>query len=178
MMFLLASAAIMAYMLARVPVRAARSSEAEATVPTAQVETAMVIDLAAAVIASGASIPSALLALERALDEEEGEAGLAVVARLLLMGASWEEAWADAPSRFVALRDALAPSWESGAAPVPLLERASASLRACRARASREAAAALAAKLVLPLGLCFLPAFVLLGVVPVVASTGMSIFSP
>ena len=42
--------------------------------------------------------------------------------------------------------------------------------------AAREAAAALGSKLVLPLGLCFLPAFVVLGIVPTVIATGMKFF--
>lgn len=177
-MFMCAVAAIAAYMFAVVPMRRRWRAEATRQEHTAVVETAMVIDLAAAAISSGASIPAALLAVDKALGEEPSESGLGAVCRLLMMGASWSEAWQEAPARFDALRDALEASWDSGAAPVPLLERASASLRAKRARASREAAAELAAKLVLPLGLCFLPAFVLLGVVPVVASTGLSIFSP
>jgi len=59
---------------------------------------------------------------------------------------------------------------------VPLLERTSASLREGRIRTAREAAAALGSKLVLPLGLCFLPAFVVLGIVPTVIATGMKFF--
>ncbi len=135
----------------------------------------MAIDLACAVVASGASLTRALEALDSALAEEPEASGLASVAGKLLMGASWSEAWEGIGTRFVPLRDALEPSWDSGAAPVPLLERTAASIRAARSRAAREAAAELAARLVLPLGLCFLPAFVLVGVVPVVVSTGMTI---
>lgn len=142
------------------------------------VDSAMSIDLACAVIAAGASVPSALLSLDKALAEEKEEAGLGRVAHLLLMGAPWDEAWEGVQERFVPLRDSLAPAWLSGAAPIPLLERSAESIRQSRARIAREAASELGAKLVLPLGLCFLPAFVLFGVVPVVFSTGLSLFSP
>ena len=40
-----------------------------------------------------------------------------------------------------------------------------------------EAAERLAVRLVLPLGACHLPAFVILGIAPVVASVGMSMLS-
>lgn len=132
------------------------------------VDSAMSIDLVCAVIAAGASVPSALISLDKALAEEKEEAGLSRVSHLLLMGAQWDEAWEGAQERFVPLRDSLAPAWLSGAAPIPLLERSAASIRQSRARTARKAASELGAKLVLPLGLCFLPAFVLFGVVPVV----------
>lgn len=154
-------------------------TEKDTSTPTlAPVDSAMSIDLACAVIEAGASVPSALLSLDKALAEEKEETGLARVAHLLLMGAQWDEAWEGVRERFAPLRDSLAPAWLSGAAPIPLLERSAESIRQSRARIAREAASELGAKLVLPLGLCFLPAFVLFGVIPVVFSTGLSLFSP
>ena len=153
--------------------------EKEISTPTlSPIDSAMSIDLVCAVIAAGSSVPSALLSLDKALVEEKEDAGLARVAHLLLMGAQWDEAWEGVQERFTPLRDSLAPAWLSGAAPIPLLERSAASIRQSRARIAREAASELGAKLVLPLGLCFLPAFVLFGVIPVVFSTGLSLFSP
>ncbi|MDO4888611.1 MAG: type II secretion system F family protein [Actinomycetaceae bacterium] len=140
------------------------------------VDQAMVADLAIAALGSGASIPSALEALDAALDEEAEPPGLAFVARMLVMGAGWRQAWQDVPERFAPLRDALEPAWTDGAAALPLLERAASGVRQGRIRAAREAAASLGAKLVLPLGLCFLPAFVAIGIVPVVVSAGMKLF--
>ena len=91
---------------------------------------------------------------------------------LLLLGATWTEAWADAPEILAPLADALEPAWVDGAAPGPLLRQAAASVRSTRHREAQEAAARLGVRLVLPLGLCFLPAFVLLGLVPVVLAAG------
>jgi len=62
---------------------------ASATVPTSRVDEALVLDLAAAALACGASLPGALQALGEALEEEE----LAVAGRALLLGADWDEAW-------------------------------------------------------------------------------------
>uniref|UniRef100_UPI0025DFEAEA hypothetical protein n=1 Tax=uncultured Brevundimonas sp. TaxID=213418 RepID=UPI0025DFEAEA len=57
-----------------------------------RVDEALVLDLASAALACGASLPGALQALGEALEEDE----LAVVGRALLLGADWDEAW-DAP---------------------------------------------------------------------------------
>ncbi|MDR1633975.1 MAG: hypothetical protein LBS27_03430 [Bifidobacteriaceae bacterium] len=69
-----------------------------------------------------------------------------------------------------ALRRALRPAWESGAEAGPLLEGARA--RAARADRRRlaQGAARLGVHLMAPLGLCYLPAFVALGLAPVVIS--------
>lgn len=136
---------------------------------------AMVADLAVAAVSSGCSIPALLTSLDSALSEEEEESCLKYAAKSLAMGGTWQEAWQDVPSRFRPLRDALEPAWVDGAAATPLLERTAAGLRAARVRRARESAAKLGAKLVLPLGLCFLPAFILLGVVPIVVSAGIAI---
>ena len=133
------------------------------------------MDQAMAAVSSGCSIPALLTSLDSALSEEEEESCLEYAAKSLAMGGTWQEAWQDVPSRFRPLRDALEPAWVDGAAATPLLERTAAGLRAARVRRARESAAKLGAKLVLPLGLCFLPAFILLGVVPIVVSAGIAI---
>ncbi|XCB28996.1 hypothetical protein RQN30_06815 [Arcanobacterium hippocoleae] len=74
------------------------------------------------------------------------------------------------------LSEILAPAWQDGAAPVPLLERACATLRLTQQSRANAAAARLGARLVAPLALCFLPAFMLIGVVPIVAIAAQQIF--
>lgn len=191
-----------------------------------ELDEALVLDLTAAALDAGASLPGALQALGAALEEE----ALAVVGRALLLGAGWEEAWVAAEpvgapgalgssvrrrgrtagseargrwrgrdrgrgggrgrggadgrraralgavpwrSRRARLEACLRPGWEDGASPGPLLAGAAASLRAGRRAAQEEAAERLAVRLVVPLGLCFLPAFVVLGIVPVVIGVGV-----
>ena len=65
--------------------RLIRAATAEGEV----VDEALVLDLAAAALSAGASVPGVLTALGAAL-EEEGAGG---VGRALLLGAPWEEAW-------------------------------------------------------------------------------------
>lgn len=148
--------------------------------PTLDVDPGVVLDLASASLRAGSSVPAMLRALANALGEDSevgvrDSAGLDEVAHMLIYGASWEEAWRDVRG-YVMLRDCLRPAWVDGAAPIPLLDRAARTFRLTRQRRAKEAAARLGAKLVLPLGLCFLPAFILLGVVPVVASAALSLF--
>ena len=142
------------------------------------VDEALVLDLAAAALSAGASVPGVLTALGEALEEE----GAGVVGRALLLGAPWEEAW-QAPdddqwrARRSRLESCLRPGWEDGASPAALLAATAASLRAGRHARDEEAAERLAVRLVLPLGACHLPAFVILGIAPVVASVGMSMLA-
>ena len=138
--------------------------------PTAPVDTAVVLDLAAAALGSGLSIPGTLAALDIAT----GGKDRTTASRLLLMGATWEEAWDGVAN--TRIRDSLRAAWTDGAAPVPLIERSAHTLRLQRQRNAKEAAEKLGARLVMPLGLCFLPAFILIGVVPVVAGAAGTLF--
>jgi hypothetical protein len=164
-----------------------------------EIDVAVLLDLADAALGAGASVPGTLQALGRAVSGpaagartgDRGPAGERTAAdapaettdvgtgaallragRALLLGAAWPEAWDGAPGTLVPLADALEPAWVDGAAPGPLLRQAAASVRSTRHREAQEAAARLGVRLVLPLGLCFLPAFVLLGLVPVVLAAG------
>lgn len=98
------------------------------------------------------------------------------VGNMLLMGALWEEAWEHVAPTYMRLGAALAPAWNDGAAPVALLERAAQGLRYSRARRAKEAAARLGSALVVPLAACYLPAFMLLGVLPVVVAAAAKLF--
>ncbi len=66
--------------------------------------------------------------------------------------------------------DAVVRSAESGAAVARALERLADDLRGSRSVAVEAAAGRVGVLIVLPLGLCFLPAFVLAGIVPVIVA--------
>ncbi len=83
---------------------------------------------------------------------------------LLSVGARWEDAWDEE----TLVSRSLEPAWCDGANPVPLLVRAARSVLAGGDREARQAAARLSVRLVIPLGVCFVPAFIALGVLPVV----------
>ena len=136
-----------------------------------RVELAVVLDLLGAALSAGAGIPRAIEATGRAMGGPEGIA-LSSVAAALVLGAPWETAWSAAPARFAPLAGALRPAWTHGAAPREALRVAGLQISQDTDARARTEAARLGVRLVLPLGLCFLPAFVLIGLVPVLLSLG------
>lgn len=156
----------------RLPVRERSARRRSDRVRTpAGVDVAVLLDLADAALVSGASVPAALVALGEVVAGEDGRA-LRRAGSALSLGAGWSEAWNGTPTAFTALAGALEPAWVDGMPAGPLLRQAADRIRADRSRDAHEAAARLGVRLVLPLGLCFLPAFVLLGLVPVLLSAG------
>src|SRR5699024_7748005 len=111
---------------------------------------AVVIDLLAVAIGSGASIPLALEGLGGAGGGRSG-ARLVTAARSLRLGSPWSSAWGAHP-----LRETLEPAWRDGADPTGLLRQAARTIRSDRRAAARAAASRLGVRLVLPVGLCLL----------------------
>lgn len=133
----------------------------------------LVLDLLDVAIGTGVSLPRALSAVGAAVGGVQGEE-LSRGGSALLLGASWQSAWAG--SALTDVVGALGPSWSTGTAPGPALRGRADQLRRDRRTRSRTAAGALGVRLVLPLGLCFLPAFVLLGLVPMLLSLAGDLF--
>ncbi|WP_407940043.1 type II secretion system F family protein [Nocardiopsis coralli] len=130
----------------------------------------VVVGLLAAGMRAGATLPSCLASVSRAARGELG-AELAGVAERLRLGASPEAAWESPalPEPLVAVGQDLARAADTGAPVADLLDRHVVDLRrAWRARGVARVER-LSVLVVAPLGLCFLPAFVLIGVVPVAA---------
>ena len=155
--------------IARAP--APTDTESRAALP-------LTCDLIAAGMRSGAAVPTALAATART-----APAGLRDelnrVAALLSLGTSASEAWSALARDPVlgAVAVVAARSADSGIRLAEALARCALSQRdelhaASVARAERVGVLAL-----VPLGLCFLPAFICLGVVPVVAGIAADVFS-
>ncbi|SOC47492.1 Type II secretion system (T2SS), protein F [Blastococcus aggregatus] len=124
-------------------------------------------DLLGVCLSAGLPVEGALEAVGRAVDGPLG-AQLRSVAALSRLGADPRRAWADAPPELAALARVLVRAGESGA-----LVAASLRTLAAESRASDRARALAAVQragvwVLAPLGACFLPAFVCLGVVPLV----------
>ncbi|MGO1738446.1 MAG: type II secretion system F family protein [Actinomycetaceae bacterium] len=172
----LALIAALPWLLTRSP--AERDGSRDDALPGLRLDPAVLLDLCAASLAAGSSVPGALRAFGTALQEVgDGSTArsLTSAGELLLLGGGWDEAWDGATEDALVLADCLEPAWNDGADPGPLLRMRAESVRASRARAAEEAAARLGVRLVLPLGLCFLPAFVLLGILPVVLGAGLDL---
>jgi pilus assembly protein TadC len=132
-------------------------------------------DLLAVCLAAGVPVGAALTAVGAAVPAPLGPqlSGVAAVSRL---GAEPRRAWADVPPELAALGRVLIRAGESGATAAPALRSLAADSRA-GARAAAEAGVRRAGVWVLaPLGVCFLPAFVCLGVVPMVLGIASDVF--
>ena len=140
------------------------------------IETGVLLELLAAAVGSGAAIPRALDVVGSCVGGGDG-AGLRAAGAGRVRGAAWDGAWAGAPPRLGVVPRALRPAWLHGAAPASSLRAAAGASRQDRTGAAKAAAARLAVHLVLPLGACFLPAFVLVGLLPVLVSLGAGLLS-
>ncbi len=107
---------------------------------------------------------------------------LAAVADALEQGVPWGDAWSVAGA-FVdepgtrglgavlhTLDDALRSPWQDGSAAVPRLRAAAEQLDTLERMHIERAASTLSVRLLLPMGLCFLPAFLCIAVVPTIMS--------
>jgi len=139
----------------------------------------VVADLLAATLSSGAPMRSALAAVGGALTEPARGNLLAVVSALDL-GADPVEAWAVLADDDVlgAVAGAVVRSARTGAPLSSLLSRLADDMRRDRRAMVEVAARTAGVRAVVPLAACFLPAFILLGVVPVVAALAGQLLSP
>lgn len=126
-------------------------------------ELAFDLDLVAICLTAGLPIPVALTLTAEATGDRSG---LLRIARAKTIGG--DDLAPD--DRLRPVLEVFAFSEQTGVGPAPLIESVAGELRAASRRRRQEAAAALGVRLVVPLGVCILPAFLLLSVVPVVIS--------
>lgn len=149
---------------------------------------ALMLDLVAAMLDAGQPLLSALSVLAD-IAEPRTAGSLRRVRAALELGAPWAAAWelavphlgnpaarsllpspAVGPDPAACLRDALTFVATTGAPSAAVLMAEAAQLRRRRSREAERRAAALGVRLVVPLGLCALPAFIVLTVVPLLLS--------
>lgn len=132
-------------------------------------------DLLGVCLSAGLPVDGALEAVGRAVGGPLG-GHLRSVAALSRLGADPRRAWADVPPELAGLGRVVVRAGESGATVAGSLRTLAAESRAT-ARAATQAAVARAGVWVLaPLGACFLPAFVCLGVAPLVLGIASDVF--
>ena len=151
----------------RAEVESAASNGAEQTSNMPPVDTALVLELLAAQLRAGLAPLAALGTLAEALNSR----ALHTVCQRLQMGSNWGSAWSgSAAGTFGELRDALAPAYTGGVPSTALLLSLADAHRLSERRAAERAAGKLSVALVVPLGLCSLPAFICLGIMPILIS--------
>jgi tight adherence protein B len=130
--------------------------------------------LAEAAVGAGLDVRSALAVTGIAIGPDVGD-HLQRVAGGLAEGQAWTSAWAEVPEALEPLERALRSSWLRGASPGPTLRATrEAIIEKGRAEAER-AAGRLGVAATLPLSLCLLPAFVVVGVMPLVVALASGI---
>jgi pilus assembly protein TadC len=128
-------------------------------------------DLVAAALRAGTPPDRAAAVVGEALGGPVGER-LALIAADLRRGAAPPSAWsrlADVPGG-ERLARAAARSADRGTALTRVFEQQAVDLRAVRADAAQARVRRLEVLVIVPLGVCYLPAFLLVGIVPVVVS--------
>ncbi|EIK86467.1 type II secretion system F family protein [Gardnerella greenwoodii] len=143
---------------------------------------------------SGVAIPRALNVVGAVLPGGHG-LWMCEVSRALISGDSWHEAWSpphvrkniqavskstsrnkklekiDSSSVLATwLMTSLRESWCNGSSPVPVLLALSKHYEITMENVARQETSRLSVRLLLPVGLCFLPAFICIGIIPTVAS--------
>lgn len=142
--------------------------------PDSGLSAALLLELAAAMLRAGQSLGGMTYELSR-LSASETSDVLFEVSRGLSHGLPWHAAWDRAeqltegrtPPSIIPLRDCLENLADQGAPTADLLDIVAERHRRLEQRKAEKAAAKLSVKLVVPLGLCSLPAFICWGVVPV-----------
>ncbi|WP_235780864.1 type II secretion system F family protein [Sinomonas notoginsengisoli] len=132
-----------------------------------QDEVPLLLELLGTMLQAGLALPRALEIASRVAGAS-GEA-LERAAAALQLGADWDHAWPETEPGADAgqLRAALHFAASTGAPSAELLFARARQLRRTRHRELEKRAGALGVRLVIPLGVCSLPAFLCLGVVPV-----------
>lgn len=135
----------------------------------------LLLEMVAVCIRQGASVPWALDQLGSICQQDLGRS-MRQVASLLNQGNEWFSSWSQACSHprfgeyFTVLRECLEPSWRHGISPVGRIETTIEQIDQKQQRAVDENAGKLTVRLLLPTGLCILPAFILIGVIPCIAA--------
>ncbi|MFW0154723.1 type II secretion system F family protein [Rothia sp. P6271] len=137
---------------------------------------ALIIDLCTVMLEAGLGLYRVLEYIvqlyEEVLHQEDEAQEIRQVIQQLYLGHSWAMSWQSVPDRapFTVLEQSLGFLSETGAPSAQILQVVSDRLRRQAYRYAEQQAHRLGVRLVLPLGLCSLPAFICLGVIPLLIS--------
>ena len=132
-------------------------------------------DLIGVCLSAGVPVARALAAVGEAMPPPVGPE-LRGIAALYRMGADPRRAWADVPAELAGLGRVLVRAGESGSTVAPALRALAADSRSAAGAATEAAVHRAGVWILAPLGLCFLPAFVCLGVVPLILGIAGDVF--
>lgn len=140
----------------------------------------LIADLLSAAVNSGASIVEAISVVGDSM-EEPSRSRLANLRASIDLGASMEEAWStllgDDDHALAPIATAAMRSLQTGAPLAYVLDAAATDMRQAHRAQVTEAARSAGVRTVAPLALCFLPAYLLVGVVPIIAGFASALFA-
>lgn len=139
-----------------------------ATPPEHDIDPVIVIEILSHTVGAGLPLATALERIGECLGSGEMSPQLLAAGRSLAQGAEPVHALSYLDGELDMIRTSVLLSHTTGARLSPLLDAACAELRRSRLRTVEQAAATLNVRLVLPTGLTILPAFVVLGIIPIV----------
>ncbi|MDR1033871.1 MAG: hypothetical protein LBL41_03790 [Bifidobacteriaceae bacterium] len=135
---------------------------------------ALILELMLQSIKSGASIQYAMQGIGQSALSIAPTSKIAVdvqaVGKKLMLGIDWDDAWKGGDSETDMIEECLRHSWNRGASPVRAIETYLDGLGTVLQAKTRLASEKLSVKVIIPLGACFLPSFIMLGVIPIVIS--------
>lgn len=128
---------------------------------------ALLLDVMAQLFAAGSALTAALAVCGKNFP---GCQALSDVATKLSVGLDWDTAWQDTTdvNHLNVLAQELRFVYFSAVPAAHMLTTAATTLRANRKRQAEQLAQELAIRLVLPTGICLLPSFIFLGIIPMV----------
>ncbi|MCL1838073.1 MAG: type II secretion system F family protein [Propionibacteriaceae bacterium] len=137
----------------------------------------LIADLLAVCLEAGMPLRSAVAAYVEASSQPAAVVLTGVLARIQI-GIDEKTAWDEvrAVSGWEALASQLSFSAAAGTSTAAALRMVSASMRKAAAACAGENARSVGVKIVFPLTLCFLPAFILLGIVPIIGGIVSGVF--
>lgn len=135
----------------------------------------LVLSMISVAMKQGSSLTYSLRVVGQILGTDFGKQMCRACA-VLEKGGGWNEAWVPLQSRYSdaraigILRETLEPTWKSGVSALGRLEIAIERLNAEEEADITQQSSRLSVQLLLPMGLCFLPAFIVVAVIPSIVS--------
>lgn len=132
----------------------------------------LVLEMLEVALIQGLSLPRCLVLVGKSIHGPTGMAFTEIGERLR-EGENWDHVWRaylQANWLISLVHDVLEPSWKRGVSPLMRIESSIQQINSSEAARISSAAHELSVRILLPLGLCFLPGFIIIAVIPLLSS--------
>jgi pilus assembly protein TadC len=138
-------------------------------------DTSLILELILSALNSGVSIPRCLEIIGQKMNNSTGRE-LKTVSKKLKLGDTWTSSWKSVSPSLQSIGSALEDAWQSGTSPTTFIKLKIDQLQKDKLYKAKTAGEQLSVKIVLPLGACFLPSFIFIGIIPVIMSLIINLF--